>query len=52
MWEERNVVTDVRPIFELCTNPDLNAGSFFLFPEEFNFHFYNAFCQVSSGLKA
>ena len=24
MWEERNVESDVRPIFELCSNPDPN----------------------------
>ena len=24
MWEERNVDSDVRPIFELCSNPDPN----------------------------
>ena len=49
MWEERNVNTELRPIFELCTNTDLTAVSYFLFPEEFNFHFYNAFCQNLGG---
>ena len=49
MWEERNVKTDVRPIFELCSNPDPNEVIYFLFPEEFNFHFYNAFCQNLGG---
>ena len=30
-------------------NTDLTAVSYFLFPEEFNFHFYNAFCQNLGG---
>ena len=49
MWEERNVDTDVRPIFELCSNPDPTAISYILFPEEFDFHFYNNFCQNLGG---
>ena len=49
MWEERNVETELRPIFELCSNPDPLAVTYLLFPEEFDFHFYNTFCQNLGG---
>ena len=48
-WLVRNVKAEVRPIFELCSNPDPTAVSYFLFPEEFDFNFYNPFCQNLGG---
>ena len=48
-WLVRNVKTEMRPIFELCSNPDPTAVSYFLFPEEFDFNFYNPFCQNLGG---
>ena len=45
----RNVKTEKKPIFELCSNPDPTAVSYFLFPEEFDFNFYNPFCQNLGG---
>ena len=48
-WQVRNVKTERKPIFELCSNPDPTAVSYFLFPEEFDFNFYNPFCQNLGG---
>ena len=49
LWEERNVGSDMKPIFELCSNPDPAAMIYILFPEEFDFNFYNTFCQNLGG---
>ena len=48
-WLVRNVDVGRQPIFELCSNPELNEVSYFLFPEEFDFNFYNPFCQNLGG---
>ena len=49
-WINRNVTTEKRPMFELCSNAEEEAGpSFFLFPEEFDFFFYASFCQNLGG---
>ena len=49
-WIERNVTTEFRPTFELCSNAEDEEGpQFFLFPEEFDFFFYNSFCQNLGG---
>jgi len=49
-WLERNVTGEMRPTFELCSNAEDEEGpQYFLFPEEFDFFFYNSFCQNLGG---
>ena len=49
-WLERNVSTELRPTFELCSSEEDEEGiQYFLFPEEFDFFFYNSFCQNLGG---
>ena len=49
-WIERNVKTDFRPTFELCDHSNSEDGpQFFLFPEQFDFWFFNSFCKNLGG---
>jgi len=49
-WIERNVDSEMVPTFQLCGNAEDEAGpSLFLFPEEFDFFFYNSFCVNLGG---
>ena len=38
------------PQFELCEGEEEGTSSFYLFPDPFNFHFYNRMCDNLGGL--
>ena len=51
-WIERNLKIKWLPTFELCSGEDggTEGRSLFLFPDLFDFYFYNAFCYNLGGL--
>ena len=48
MWIFGNVTRKSMPAFSLC-DADEEGSSFYLFPDPFGFHFYNAFCDNLGG---
>ena len=48
-WIFGEVTNKVQPPFQLCEESD-GGSSFYLFPDKFDFKFYNSFCYNLGGL--
>ena len=49
-WILGDVTVKRLPQFELCSGDEEGGSKFFLFPDPFNFHFYNRMCDNLGGL--
>jgi len=49
-WILGDVTVKKLPQFELCEGEEEGTSSFYLFPDPFNFHFYNRMCDNLGGL--